>query len=198
MPADYIELVNKGKFSILSNSFITNKPTDVFPSVLHAHYHNIAKGDKLRQEKILSSKTEKDLIDSLGPELYKRCSSITLFNKYYNYADVFSIIWVHTSLKLYHNKDAVRLLISTGNSILLMMNGSDNVIGFGKRRIGLNISGDILMKLRDHFNTESMRIIERPLRETDVDLEDHEVTGYSIENFDSNIDYPFRITPSIE
>jgi hypothetical protein len=189
MPADYIELVNKGKFSILSNSFITNRPTDEFPSVLHAHYHNIAKGDISRQEKILQSKTEKELCNALGPELYKRCSSITLFNKHYNYEDVYAVIWVHTSIKFYDNKEAVQTLISTGNAILLSMNGSDNVIGYGKRRIGLNISGNILMTLRDHFNTARIKVVERPIKNN---------TYKDISTFDSEIDYPFRITPTLE
>lgn len=188
MPAAYIELVNKGKFSILSNSFITNMPADAFPSVLHAHYHNIAKGDKTRQEQILKSRSEKELCEALGPELYKRCSNITLFNKYYKYEDVFAIVWIHTSTKFYNNKQAVQLLVSTGNSILLSMNGSDNVIGFGKRRIGLNISGNILMTLRDHFNSISMKKIERPIKKS----------VNEIPNFDSEIDYPFRITPTSE
>ena len=188
MPATYIELVNKGKYSILSNSFITNLHTDAFPSVLHAHYHNMAKGDKSRQEKILLSKTDKELCEALGPELYKRCSNITLFNKHYNYDDAYAIIWVHTSIKFYNNKEAVQTLISTGNAILLSMNGSDNVIGFGKRRIGLNISGNILMTLRDHFNTSRIKIVERPLKK----VEDE------IANFDCEINYPFRITPTIE
>ena len=164
-----IEIVNKGRFAPLSNfsnSYYANKP---FKSVAHEHYFNMAASNKLIQSNIKNIKNMLLIFDTLGFEIYKRCASIVLFNKNYDIEKTHANLWAAIYLKLIKSPSAVNLLLSTGDKVLHMMSGTDNIIGIGKGRRGLNLTGKILMQLREHFLNVRMVKIKRECNFTPIE-----------------------------
>ena len=54
--------------------------------------------------------------------------------------------------KLNQNRECVDALLATRGRTIVVINGHDNVLGSGQARFGLNLTGEILMVLREHFS----------------------------------------------
>ena len=151
-----IEIVNTGPYADLSNFCATScVDMDPFKTVLHGHYYFMARhagcADSVKMA-ILKCKSAYEIVAILGPEVYKYCSSIPHFNVRYNYDTVYANVMGMLALKLANNRRCIRLLLSTGDAELHMMNGTDNVLGMGRTgRRGLNMSGVALMELRHAY-----------------------------------------------
>jgi len=78
--------------------------------------------------------------------------------------------------KLNQNSECVEMLMATWNSRIVVINGHDNVLGAGKARFGLNMTGEILTELRGYFRLirreQNLRIIN-----TDYDRADEDPIG---------------------
>jgi len=152
-----IEIVNNGPFAELSNFCASScLDMDPFRTIIHGHYFCMARlaGCSYSvQNAVLRCKTTYGIIDILGPEVYKYCSSIPHFNARFKYDKVYENVLGLISLKVANNSRCKRLLLSTGDAELHMMNGTDNVLGMGRTgRRGLNISGVALMELRRAYS----------------------------------------------
>ena len=146
-----LTIVNKGRYAPLSNYFYSFDSNSPFISVAHIHYYNMATGDKARQDNIRKSKTIGNIFEALGHEILSRTSTQILYNKYYDINKTYGYLWLAISVKLIKNQNALRLLLETGDKQLLMMSGTDNILGVGKGRRGLNMTGNILMILRSEL-----------------------------------------------
>lgn len=149
-----IEIVNKGTYAPLSNyCMISCIDMGPFPSILHAYYYFMMAKYPQKQTAVLACRHIGEVLDIMGPDIYAACSIISKFNTSYNYKKTYEILWTLLATKIYNNPLCKRLLLMTEFADLRMMNGSDNVLGIGKGRRGLNISGKILMEIRTYFQT---------------------------------------------
>lgn len=185
-----ITIVNKGRYAPLSNYFDSYDSNRPFVSVAHIHYYNMATGDKVRQDNVLRSKTIGNIFEALGHEILSRTSTPILYNKHYDINKTYGYLWLAISLKLIKNQNALRLLLETGDKQLLMMSGTDNILGIGKGRRGLNMTGNILMILRSEL-LKSKIIRSRP----DVSMQEKEQAQEKESSFDIETEYSYCITP---
>ena len=149
-----IEIVNKGTYAPLSNyCMVSCIDIGPFPSILHAYYYFMLAKYPQKQAAVLNCRHIAEVLDIMGPDVYAACSIVSKFNTSYNYNKTYEILWTLLATKIYNNPLCKRLLLMTEFADLRMMNGSDNVLGIGKGRRGLNISGKILMEIRTYFQT---------------------------------------------
>jgi len=192
-----IEIVNKGPYAPLSNYYVVScADTAPFNTVIQAYYYFMAQADRTKQDAIMKTYKIHDIMEILGPELYSRCSIIPQFNVYYDYEKTYTMLWAVIALKLHNNRNFQRILLATGEAEIYMMCGTDSVLGVGKGRRGYNISGLILMKLRDYYHQEY--ILNNII--TAVDLksqfnERNDEMNKTMEQFDNTTDYEFCISP---
>lgn len=196
-----IDIVNKGRYAPLSNYAISQYANYPFISIAHLHYYNMVEGDISRQNDILKSNTIGKIYESLGYEYYSRCTNLTLFHKNYNENKVYAWLYLAISLKITKDINTMNLLLSTGKKILNVMNGTDNILGVGKGRRGLNLTGKILMTLRDHYldkQLEKAKLLPRSAfqiidRFAFLPIEEASIKECPL--FDIGIDYSYSVTP---
>jgi len=149
-----IEIVNKGTYAPLSNyCMVSCIDLGPFPSILHAYYYFMLANYPQKQAAVLCCKHISEVLEIMGPDVYMACSVVSKFNACYDYRKTYETLWTLLATKIYNNPLCKRLLLMTEHADLRMMNGSDNVLGIGKGRRGLNISGKILMEIRTYFQT---------------------------------------------
>jgi len=203
-----IEIVNKGPYAPLSNycveSCIGMEP---FKTVTQIYYHFIANEYPNKQYAIIKTHKISDIMEIMGPELYGRCSIIPQFNAYFNYHNTYTMLWTFIEQKLHNNRALQRLLLGTGDAELLMMCGTDSVLGIGKGRRGYNMSGLILMGLRDHYHRELIVLnmikpisLKIEFNQSNESTERDECSELNIltDLFDDTQNYEFCVTPTYD
>ena len=145
-----IEIGEKGPYSCLSNYSTTPfKDNDVeYISALHAYY------TYLQPEKstiIRVTRSFDELQTILGYDTYKSAASIMMHKKKYNFHRTFDFLRTIILLKVMSNPDVKARLLGTKDAYLSVLNRNDLVLGCGKSRMGLNLTGLMLMHVRDYF-----------------------------------------------
>jgi len=153
-----LEIVEKGKYASLSNyafsPFVFNDET--YNSILQAYYMYL-----LPEKTWLFSnaKTHDELQNILGHEIYKIASTILIHKKYYNFHHTFDFLRSIVYAKVMAHPAIQDLLIHTGGAYLSVINRNDLVLGCGKSRMGLNLTGLMLMQIRDHLTITKNPIV---------------------------------------
>lgn len=143
-----IEIDENTVYGALSN-YATSPFTDgefTYKTALHAYYTYL---NYPNIKAILSSKTQGELQENLGFSTYKNASSLLYHKKYYNIETTIDVIRGILERKLLQNPSVKQALLLTGNATLFVLNGSDLVLGVGKSRRGLNLTGVLWMQIRD-------------------------------------------------
>jgi len=143
-----IEINENTIYGVLSNYASTpfNDGVYTYKSALHAYYAYL---NYPNINKILATKNQGELQEALGFNTYKNASSILYHKKYYNFLTTVDVIRAILERKLLDNPDVKQTLLLTGNAVLFVLNGSDMVLGVGKSRRGLNLTGVLWMEIRD-------------------------------------------------
>jgi predicted NAD-dependent protein-ADP-ribosyltransferase YbiA (DUF1768 family) len=145
-----IEIDTNTIYGVLSNYAHTpfSDGYDTYKTVLHAYYAYLNRNNR---KNIISSNNVDALQQQLGFDKYKRAASVLLHNKYYRFAETVDILRSILYLKALANPSVKKLLLQTGDAELIMLNGSDLVLGIGRSRRGLNLTGVLWMQIRDYF-----------------------------------------------
>jgi predicted NAD-dependent protein-ADP-ribosyltransferase YbiA (DUF1768 family) len=191
-----IEIVNKGTYAPLSNyCMISCVDIGPFPSILHAYYYCMLVKYPQKQAAVLACRHISEVLDIMGPDIYTTCSVVSKFNASYNYHKTYEILWTLLATKIYNNPLCKRLLLMTEFADLRMMNGSDNVLGIGKGRRGLNISGKILMEIRTYFQT--MLVAEKSIcRAKTLEYVDKTTLAHEQQVIDAGLKYAIDVLAS--
>jgi len=147
-----------------------------FNSVINAYYYHILVGRPDLQRSVRYADSIDEIIRIIGFDLY---SDLSKPLKHRSRLDIDWTRELMTSLlfhKLNQNSECVEMLMATWNSRIVVINGHDNVLGAGKARFGLNMTGEILTELRGYFRLirreQNLRIIN-----TDYDRADEDPIG---------------------
>lgn len=145
-----IEIGDNGLNSCLSNYAITPFQDNniTYPSALHAYYVYLCP-DKIDQ--ICATKSVDEIQSVIGFDAYKMAANVMNHRKTYNFEKTFVILRAIIFLKVINNPDVKMILLSTNKAYLSVLNRSDLVLGAGKSRTGLNLTGLMLMEVRDYF-----------------------------------------------
>ena len=149
-PARSIEIDENTIYGVLSNYAHTPFDDGVYnyKTALHAYYVYL---NYQNIKQILASKTQGELQEKLGFDIYKKASTVLYHKKYYNIQTTMDIIRGILERKLLQNPSVKQTLLLTGNATLFVLNGSDLILGVGKSRRGLNLTGVLWMELRDEL-----------------------------------------------
>ena len=147
-PARSIEIDENTIYGELSNYAATpfNDGVYSYKTALHAYYAYL---NYPNVKPILASKTQGELQEKLGFSVYKNASSILYHKKYYNFETTVDVIRGILEWKLLQNPSVKQTLLLTGDATLFVLNGSDLILGVGKSRRGLNLTGILWMEIRD-------------------------------------------------
>ena len=149
-----IEINEKGMYSALSNlSVAPFKTSDglVFKSAVRAYYYFLLKDEPKLQKAVYRAKNLSEIIKVIGHERYVNLCRPFKHSLYYDINHTKDIIFSVLLNKLLSNSRCVDILLSTWGCDLIVDNGMDSVLGVGKARNGLNLTGQILMELRSMF-----------------------------------------------
>lgn len=153
-----IEITEKGKYADLSNyaycPFVYKDLT--YNSILQAYYMY------LMPEKawlFTNARTTEELQSILGHDNYKIASTIMLHKKHYNFHRTFDFLKSIILAKVLSNTAIKDILMHTGDAYLNVINRNDVVLGCGKSRMGLNLTGLMLMQIRDHLTRTKNPIV---------------------------------------
>jgi predicted NAD-dependent protein-ADP-ribosyltransferase YbiA (DUF1768 family) len=117
-----------------------------YKSSLHAYYAYL---NCQNIKNILASKTQGELQEMLGFSTYKNASTVLYHKKYYNLETTVEVIRAILERKVLQNPSVKQALLLTGDATLFVLNGSDMILGVGKSRRGLNLTGVLWMEIRN-------------------------------------------------
>lgn len=149
-PARSIEIDQNTIYGELSNYAATpfNDGVFAYKTALHAYYAYL---NYPNIRNILASKNHGELQEMLGFSTYKNASSVLYHKKYYNITTTVEVIRDILEQKLVQNPSVKQTLLLTGDAILFVLNGSDMILGVGKSRRGLNLTGLVWMEIRNEL-----------------------------------------------
>ena len=124
-----------------------------YKSALHAYYAYL---NYPNIKNILASKNQGELQEMLGFSTYKNAASVLYHKKYYNLTTTMDVIRDILERKLLQNPCVKQALLLTGNATLFVLNGSDMILGVGKSRRGLNLTGVLWMEIRDNLRKNDL------------------------------------------
>jgi predicted NAD-dependent protein-ADP-ribosyltransferase YbiA (DUF1768 family) len=155
-----IEVTETNAFSCLNN--YSNTPfVDAngvsFKSLINAYYYYMCEGNPSIQNAILHAKNVEYIVDIIGFEKYSGMSKPLSHNLKYNFAKTIALLRRLILLKLQQNPECVTMLLLTHGKGIRVINKHDLVLGCGQSRRGLNLTGNILMDLRDQFRVERQK-----------------------------------------
>jgi predicted NAD-dependent protein-ADP-ribosyltransferase YbiA (DUF1768 family) len=145
-----IEIGENGPYSCLNNYAMTPfKDNNVtYLSALHAYYIYLCP-DKF--DIICATKSVDELQNIIGFDAYKMASNLMNHRKTYDFNNTFIILRSIIFLKVISNPNVKAILLSTNKAYLSVLNRSDLVLGCGKSRMGINLTGLMLMEVRDYL-----------------------------------------------
>jgi hypothetical protein len=143
-----IEIGENSIYNVLCNDVHMpfNDGIYIYKSALHAYYVYLNEGNA---KNILEAKTFECLQEQLGSDTYKNASTPINHNRYFNLDKTVSVLRRILLLKMLNNVSVKQALLLTGTAHLMIMNGSDMVLGIGKSRRGYNLTGILWMEMRD-------------------------------------------------
>jgi len=119
-----------------------------YKTALHAYYSYL---NRYNIKNILSSKTIEELQEQVGFETYKKAASLLYHKKWFDFSKTVETVRAILCIKLLENPTVKHVLLQTGDAYLRIINGSDLVLGTGKSRLGYNLTGILLMEIREHL-----------------------------------------------
>jgi len=145
-----IEIGEKGPYSCLSNYALTPfKDNDIeYISSLHAYYTYLLPE---KASLIRLTKSFDELQTILGYDTIKTAAAVMSHKKKYNFHHTFDFLRAIILLKIMDNPAVKARLLGTGSAYLSVLNRNDLVLGCGKSRMGLNLTGLMLMHVRDYY-----------------------------------------------
>jgi len=145
----YADLCNDALVPVRDGGF-------TYKTALHAYYMYL---DDANWRNILTARSSTDACAALDFEVYKNASSIIYHARRFNFLKTLEVMRSILFKKVIQNPRVKRSLLLTGDALLVVMNGSDMVLGTGKSRRGLNLTGLLLMEIRDHFRGKQSRAV---------------------------------------
>jgi predicted NAD-dependent protein-ADP-ribosyltransferase YbiA (DUF1768 family) len=170
-----LEIDETGDYSCLNN--FTNTPfTDSqgvsFNSLINAYYYYLFNGNRTIQKSIRFAKSSEEIVNIIGYDLFSELGKPLKHTKYFDLnwtQDLLS--WLITQ-KLNENSICVDALLATWGKKIIVINRHDNVLGAGAARTGLNLTGTILMELREQFRIIRQTAYLESLKMDDIYEED--------------------------
>jgi predicted NAD-dependent protein-ADP-ribosyltransferase YbiA (DUF1768 family) len=161
-PQRSIEIDENTIYGELSNYANTpfNDGVYTYKTALHAYYSYL---NHSNIKQIVASKTQGELQEKLGFDIYKNASSVLYHKKYYNIQTTFDVIRGILVHKLMSNPSVRHTLLLTGDAVLFVLNGSDLILGVGKSRRGLNLTGVLWMEIRNELRKKEPLTINNHL-----------------------------------
>lgn len=149
-----IEINETNGFACLSNYSLTpfrDNNNVLFKSSAQAYYYYMCSGDINLQSAILYAKDIRQIIHIIGYEKYANLSKPNKHKALFNFDYTEKMLYSLLLDKLSYNPHCVDMLLATWGRDIVVVNGHDCVLGCGQARRGLNLTGRILMELREHF-----------------------------------------------
>jgi predicted NAD-dependent protein-ADP-ribosyltransferase YbiA (DUF1768 family) len=151
-----LEIHEKSPYRRLANDSITPFKTPdggYFKSVSHAYYYYMFGGDINIRNIIRTTESLEKIKSVIGSEKYSTLCKASRHIRKYKINKTIDLMKYLLLAKLNTHPDCVDLLMATWGRNLVVINDSDNVLGAGKARMGVNLTGLILMELRKSFQT---------------------------------------------
>lgn len=149
-----LEIHEKSPYICLTNeSMYPFKTQDglSFRSISHAYYYYMYDGDEYTRKLILSTKSLDQIKSLIGFERFGNLCKPSRHISKYSIDGTVGLMRTLLLLKLNTHPDCVNALLSTWGKHLVVTSGSDNVLGIGRARMGINLTGNLLMELRKDF-----------------------------------------------
>jgi len=155
-----LEIHEKSPYQCLTNECVTPIKTHdglTFNTVAHAYYYYMSEGDDYTRNIIRSTPSLEKIKGALGFEKYSILCKLSRHIRKYSIIDTIELMKTLLLTKLNSHPHCVDILMATSGRKLVVLCGSDNVLGSGKARMGTNLTGLILMELRDSFQKKRQR-----------------------------------------
>jgi predicted NAD-dependent protein-ADP-ribosyltransferase YbiA (DUF1768 family) len=157
---DYIDVTETNAYSCLNNfchtPFIDNNGV-CFDTLINAYYYYMCEDQPLLQNAIRRAKGVERIIDIIGFEKYTQLGKPFRHKRMYNLNKTTKLLNRLILSKLQQNPECVNILLLTYDKEIRILNKHDAVLGCGHSRIGLNLTGKVLMELREQFRLERKR-----------------------------------------
>jgi len=143
-----------GPFSVLANDMMDPVHGDdgkLYKSVCHAYYSYLAGGDSKRAANVRAARSVADAQTALGIDTLIAAHNPRKHSRAYNMESTIGLLRHVLDNKLIKSRWARETLMATYGSDIIVIQGNDEVLGAGKARRGLNLTGIILMELRDYY-----------------------------------------------
>lgn len=148
-----ITVVDKGWFTILANEapcpIVVGGIT--YKTLYHAYYGYLAGSDLRRVAKIRNSASIVLAQENLGPDVLIAAQNGRSHDTAFGLDKTVEVLRQLLTLKLYASLECRQALMATYGSDIVVVSGNDAVLGAGKSRLGLNLTGLLLMELRDYY-----------------------------------------------
>jgi len=157
---DYIDVTETNAYSCLNNfcktPFVDSNGIR-FDTLINAYYYYMFEGQPSLQTAIQRAKSVECIIDIIGFEKYSYMGRPFRHTLYYNLSKTYKLLRSLILSKLKQNPECLTILLLTYGKTIRILNKHDAVLGCGNSRIGLNLTGKVLMELREQFRLERKR-----------------------------------------
>lgn len=148
-----VTVLDKGWFTILANEapcpIVVGGIT--YRTLYHAYYGYLAGSDLRRVAKIRNSASIVLAQENLGPDVLIAAQNGRSHDTAFGLDKTVEVLRQLLTLKLYGSLECRQALMATYGSDIVVVSGNDCVLGAGKSRLGLNLTGLLLMELRDYY-----------------------------------------------
>jgi predicted NAD-dependent protein-ADP-ribosyltransferase YbiA (DUF1768 family) len=155
--SDYIDVTETNAYSCLNNfthtPFVDNNGV-CFNTLINAYYYYMSEGHPLLQTAIRHAKGVERIIDIIGFEKYTQLAKPFRHAISHDLNKTNNLLHSLILSKLIQNPDCITILLLTYKKEIRILNKHDAVLGCGHSRIGLNLTGKVLMDLREQFRLE--------------------------------------------
>jgi len=153
--AERVIIINGlGPFSVLANDLldpVVGANGRTYKSVLHAYYSYLAGGDSKRVANVRGARSIADAQTALGIDTLIMAQGMRTHCGGWDLGSTVDMLRELLRNKLLGSRWARETLMATYGSRLEVVQGNDMVLGSGKSRSGLNVTGLLLMELRDYY-----------------------------------------------
>lgn len=149
-----IEINGLGPLSVLANDLmdpIVGVDGITYKSVCHAYYSYLASGDPKRVANVRAARNIADAQEALGIDTLLDAQGARTHCGNWKLAATIDIMRELLRNKMLGSRWAREALMATYGSRIVVVQGNDKVLGVGKSRSGLNVTGLLLMELRDYY-----------------------------------------------
>lgn len=154
---DYIDVTETNAYSCLNNfthtPFVDSNGV-YFDTLINAYYYYMSDGHPFLQTAIRRAKGVERIIDIIGFEKYTQLAKPFSHAISHDLNKTDKLLRSLILSKLKQNPECITILLLTYKKEIRILNKHDAVLGCGHSRIGLNLTGKVLMDLREQFRLE--------------------------------------------